>query len=183
MTFCFNARAQTATDSVKPDKAGLEEVTVTAQRRSQNLQNVPIAVTALSAKDIRQQQVNETSDLPRLVPNMFANNVTGTGSGNVYFLRGLGQTESFPTFDPQVGTYVDDIYIGRESGSNFGLFDISQIQVLRGPQGTLFGRNSTGGAIVITTQKPAQDFGGSLDVGYGAYNRVSAHEILVLWHS
>jgi iron complex outermembrane receptor protein len=172
MTFCFNARAQTATDSVKPDKAGLEEVTVTAQRRSQNLQNVPIAVTALSAKDIRQQQVNETSDLPRLVPNMFANNVTGTGSGNVYFLRGLGQTESFPTFDPQVGTYVDDIYIGRESGSNFGLFDISQIQVLRGPQGTLFGRNSTGGAIVITTQKPAQDFGGYLDVGYGAYNRV-----------
>jgi iron complex outermembrane receptor protein len=150
----------------------LEEVTVTAQRRTQNLQNVPIAITALSAKDIAQQQVNETADIPRLVPNMFANNVVGTGSGNVYFLRGLGQTESFPTFDPQVGTYVDDIYIGRESGSNFGLYDVSQIQVLRGPQGTLFGRNSTGGAIVITLAKPAPDFGGYLDVGYGAYNRV-----------
>jgi iron complex outermembrane receptor protein len=147
-------------------------VTVTAQRRSQNLQNVPIAVTALSAKDIQQQQVNETADIPRLVPNMFANNVVGTGSGNVYFLRGLGQTESFPTFDPQVGTYVDDIYIGRESGSNFGLYDASQIQVLRGPQGTLFGRNSTGGAILITLAKPAPNFGGYLDIGYGAYNRV-----------
>jgi iron complex outermembrane receptor protein len=159
-------------DSATPPKNGaLEEVTVTAQRRSQNLQNVPIAVTALSAKDIQQQQVNETADIPRLVPNMFANNVVGTGSGNVYFLRGLGQTESFPTFDPQVGTYVDDIYIGRESGSNFGLYDVSQIQVLRGPQGTLFGRNSTGGAIVITLAKPAPNFGGYLDIGYGAYNR------------
>ena len=180
---CRNAHAQalppTPPDSARPaatapakNNAALEEVTVTAQRRSQNLQNVPIAVTALSAKDIAQQQVNETADIPRLVPNMFANNVTGTGSGNVYFLRGLGQTESFPTFDPQVGTYVDDIYIGRESGSNFGLFDISQIQVLRGPQGTLFGRNSTGGAIVITVARPAPDFGGYLDVGYGRYNRV-----------
>lgn len=160
-------------DSAAPPKNGaLEEVTVTAQRRSQNLQNVPIAVTALSAKDIAQQQVNETADIPRLVPNMFANNVVGTGSGNVYFLRGLGQTESFPTFDPQVGTYVDDIYIGRESGSNFGLYDASQIQVLRGPQGTLFGRNSTGGAILITLAKPAPNFGGYLDIGYGAYNRV-----------
>jgi iron complex outermembrane receptor protein len=154
------------------DNGKLEEVVVTAQRRSQNLQNVPIAVTALSAKDIAVQQVNDTSDIPRLVPNMFANNNVGTGTGNVYFLRGLGQTESFPTFDPQVGTYVDDIYIGRESGNNFGLYDVSQIQVLRGPQGTLFGRNSTGGAIVITLAKPAPDFGGYLDVGYGAYNRV-----------
>ncbi len=176
LLICAQALAQTPptpAPSPPPANSGaLEEVTVTAQRRSQNLQNVPIAVTALSAKDIAQQQVNETADIPRLVPNMFANNVVGTGSGNVYFLRGLGQTESFPTFDPQVGTYVDDIYIGRESGSNFGLYDVSQIQVLRGPQGTLFGRNSTGGAIVITLAKPTQDFGGYLDAGYGAYNRV-----------
>jgi iron complex outermembrane receptor protein len=171
---CSDAWGQAAPGSPAPaaNSGALEEVTVTAQRRSQNLQNVPIAVTALSAKDIAQQQVNETADIPRLVPNMFANNVVGTGSGNVYFLRGLGQTESFPTFDPQVGTYVDDIYIGRESGSNFGLYDVSQIQVLRGPQGTLFGRNSTGGAIVITLAKPAPEFGGYLDVGYGAFNRV-----------
>jgi iron complex outermembrane receptor protein len=150
----------------------LEEVTVTAQRRRQNLEDVPIAVTQFSSKDILQQQINGTADVPRLIPNMFTNNNTGTGSGNVYFLRGLGQTESFPTFDPQVATYVDDIYIGRESASNFGLFDVSQIQVLRGPQGTLFGRNATGGAIVISLAKPAPDFGGYFDVGYGMYNRV-----------
>jgi iron complex outermembrane receptor protein len=148
----------------------LEEIVVTAQRRSQNIQDVPIAVSNFSPADLREQQINDTSDLPRLIPNMFTNNNTGAGSGNVYFLRGLGQTESFPTFDPQIGTYVDDIYIGRESASNFGLFDVDQIQVLRGPQGTLFGRNATGGAIVISLARPADEFGGYVDAGYGSYN-------------
>ncbi len=151
----------------------LEEIVVTAQRRSQNIQDVPIAISNFSAKDLQLQQVNDTSDLPRLVPNFFTNNNTGAGSGNVYFLRGLGQTESFATFDPQVGTYVDDIYIGRESASNFGLFDVDQIQVLRGPQGTLFGRNATGGAIVISIARPKDEFSGYVDATYGSYNGFS----------
>jgi iron complex outermembrane receptor protein len=148
------------------------EVIVTAQRRSERLQDVPIAVSSFNAKDIERQQLNGTSDIARLIPNMVSLNNTGTGSGNVYYLRGLGQTESFATFDPQVGTYVDDIYVGRVSAANFGLFDVDQIQVLRGPQGTLFGRNSTGGAIVVTLAQPAETFGGYVDFGYGIYNRV-----------
>jgi iron complex outermembrane receptor protein len=167
------AMAQSSSPAVASQSGDLEEIVVTAQRRSQNIQDVPIAISSFSVKDIQQQQINSTADLPRLVPNFFTNNNTGAGSGNVYFLRGLGQTESFATFDPQVGTYVDDIYIGRESASNFSLFDVDQLQVLRGPQGTLFGRNATGGAIVISLARPTNSFGGYVDAMYGSYNGFS----------
>ena len=123
----------------------LQEVVVTAQRRSQNLQNVPISVTSFSGDALAAQQIGSTLDLGREVPNMFAANNVGQGSANVYYIRGLGQTQSFPTFEAQVGTYIDDIYISRQNANNFALFGVDQIQVLNGPQGTLFGRNSTGG--------------------------------------
>ena len=175
---CGTANAQSTSPAAvpgssasAPDDTSLGEVIVTAQRRSERLQDVPIAITNLTRGQIENEQVNGTADIPRLVPNMFTTNNTGAGSANVYFLRGLGQTESFATFDPQVGIYVDDIYIGRGSGANFGLFDVDEIQVLRGPQGTLFGRNSTGGAIVISLAKPSDTFGGYVQIGYGAYNR------------
>jgi iron complex outermembrane receptor protein len=169
------AYAQTAAAAPSSDGNSVTQspgdVIVTAQRRSQRLQDVPIAVSHFTANQIAQQQIHATDDIARLIPNMTVTNNTGTGSGNVYFLRGLGQTESFATFDPQVGQYVDDIYIGRGSAANFGLFDVDDIQVLRGPQGTLFGRNSTGGAIVVTLAKPSETFGGYVDMGYGSYNR------------
>jgi iron complex outermembrane receptor protein len=149
----------------------LDEVIVTAQRRAENLQNVPIAVTSFSASTLATDHITSTVDLGRVVPNMFASNNVGQASANVYYIRGLGQTESFPTFEPQVGTYVDDIYIGRQNANNLSLFGVQQIQVLNGPQGTLFGRNSTGGAILVTLEKPADTFGGSVEVGYGAFNR------------
>jgi iron complex outermembrane recepter protein len=146
----------------------LEEVTVTAQRRAQNLQNVPIAVTNFTAAQLATQQITTTEDLERMVPNMFAANNVGQGSANVYYLRGLGQTQSFPTFEPQVGTYVDDIYIARQNANNFALFGVESVQVLNGPQGTLFGRNSTGGAIVVTLKKPGEEFGGDVEASYGS---------------
>ncbi len=167
---CAAAEAQTAAATPATDNSTVGEVIVTAQRRSERLQDVPIAITNLTKEQLENEQVNATADIPRLVPNMFTTNNTGTGSANVYFLRGLGQTESFATFDPQVGIYVDDIYIGRSSAANFGLYDVDQIQVLRGPQGTLFGRNSTGGAIVISLDKPSETFGGDFTAEYGAYN-------------
>jgi iron complex outermembrane receptor protein len=153
------------------DSGGLEEITVTAQRRSENIQNVPVAVTAFSAKELEVGQITSTLDVARLVPNFVAQNNVGQGSANSYYIRGLGQTQSFPTFEPQVGTYIDDIYIGRQNANNFALFDVSQLQVLRGPQGTLFGRNSTGGAVVVTLNKPYEDFGGYIEAGYGAFDR------------
>ena len=161
--------AQTAPASGAPQ--ALDEVVVTAQRRSENIQNVPIAVTNFSAATLAAEHIASTVDLGRVVPNMFASNNVGQASANVYYIRGLGQTQSFPTFEPQVGTYVDDIYIGRQNANNLSLFGVEQIQVLNGPQGTLFGRNSTGGAILVTLEKPADTFGGSVELGYGAFDR------------
>jgi iron complex outermembrane receptor protein len=150
--------AQTASASAPaPD-----EVIVTAQRRAENLQNVPIAVTSFNAVTLATHHIVSTVDIGRVVPNMFASNNVGQASANVYYIRGLGQTESFPTFEPQVGTYVDDVYIGRQNANNLSLF---------GVQGTLFGRNSTGGAVLVTLQKPADTFGGDVEAGYGAYGR------------
>ena len=151
----------------------IEEVVVTAQRRTQNLQTVPIAVTSLSGAALESQQITSTLDLGRVVPNLFASENVGQASANVYYIRGLGQTQSFPTFEPQVGTYVDDIYIARQNANNFALFGVDSVQVLRGPQGTLFGRNSTGGAILVTLQKPRDHFGGDVEIGYGSYEAFS----------
>lgn len=157
---------QSATTS---DTTGLQTVIVTAQRRTQNLQNVPIAVTSFSGDQLTTRQITSTQDLEFAVPNMFAANNVGQGSANVYYIRALGQTQSFPTFEPQVSTYIDDIYLSRQNANNFALFGVQQVQVLNGPQGTLFGRNSTGGAILVTLRKPAQQFGGDAELSYGQY--------------
>lgn len=175
-SLCSVARAQDkpAAESAAPvSSSALDEVIVTAQRRSENLQKVPLAVTSLSQASLQRAQINSALDIARVVPNMIASNNVGQGSANVYYLRGLGQTQSFPTFEPQVGTYVDDIYIGRQNANNLALFGVEQVQVLRGPQGTLFGRNSTGGAVVVTLQKPSDAKGGDLDVGYGSFNQMN----------
>lgn len=150
-----------------PPAGTLETITVTAQRYAQNLQDVPISVTAFTPRQLGVQQITSTKDLAVYVPNMFAANNVGQSSANVYYIRGLGQTQAFPTFEPQVATYVDGIYIGRQNANNFALFGVKSVQVLNGPQGTLFGRNSTGGAIVVTLQPPRHRFGGHVELGYG----------------
>ena len=173
LTLALAAGQALAQRSAPPSSGTLEEVTVTAQRRSENLQDVPLAVSSFSAAALNAQQMTETLYIAREVPNFIASNNVGQASANVYYIRGLGQTQSFPTFEPQVGTYVDDIYIGRQNANNLSLFGVDQLQVLRGPQGTLFGRNSTGGAIVVSLEKPATALGGGIEAGYGAYGRVS----------
>jgi iron complex outermembrane receptor protein len=171
LAMATTAGAQTGTTAEKT--TGLEEVLVTAQRRSENLQDVPISVTSLSASDLATQQIESTLDLGRLVPNFFSSNNVGQGSANVYYIRGLGQTQSFPTFEPEVGTYVNDIYIARQNANNFALFGVEQVQVLNGPQGTLFGRNSAGGAILVTLQKPGREFSSDGQLAYGSFDEVS----------
>lgn len=148
----------------------LGEIVVTAQRRQESLQDVPLAVTAFSADDLVSKQISTTSDLPRLVPNAVGATNVGIGSANSYFIRGLGNTESIATFDPPVGTYVDDIYVSRQNANNFAFFDIDRIEVLRGPQGILFGRNTTGGALNVILKKPADTLGGYIEGSYGRFN-------------
>ena len=169
-------------DSEAPatESNGLADIIVTAQRRQQSLQDVPIAVTAISGDELSAKQIRTTIDIPRLVPNMTGTTNVGFGSANTYFIRGLGNTESISTFDPPVGTYVDDIYVSRQNANNFTFFDVDRIEVMRGPQGTLFGRNTTGGAINVVLKKPAETMGGYAEASYGAYNQLTARASLDL---
>lgn len=150
----------------------LNEIVVTAQRRSERLQDVPIAISAFTDQDLEDRQINNTLDLIAYVPNLIGHNNTALGTANTYSLRGLANTESIATFDPPIGTYVDDIYISRQGANNFAFFDVERIEVLRGPQGTLFGRNTTGGAINVIMRKPSNQFTGFMEAGYGRYDRI-----------
>ncbi len=163
-------------EAAQPSRAAqgagaIQDIVVTAQRRSENVQNVPIAISAFSSEQLQSRGISNTLALAEYVPNFVAMNNTGIGSANAYYLRGLGNTESIATFDPPVGTYVDDVYMSRQNANNLSMFDVERVEVLRGPQGTLFGRNTTGGAISVIMRKPSDTFGGYGEVGYGSYNK------------
>ena len=149
---------------------GLEEIIVTARKVQENLQETPIAITAISGSALEDRQVFATDMLDQVVPNLqFANNapLAGNNSSSQVFIRGIGQTDPTSTVDPGVGLYIDDVYIGNAVGGSMALRDIANVQVLRGPQGTLFGRNTVGGAILLTTTDPGDEFGGKVRVGTG----------------
>ena len=135
----------------------LEEIIVTSQRREESLQEVPIAVTALGAEEMALKQLANVLDLQYQVPNISLATNTGTASGARVFLRGVGEDESRVSADPAVAIYVDGIYVGRQVGALFDLVDLERIEVLRGPQGTLYGRNSNGGAIKLVSRAPQID--------------------------
>jgi iron complex outermembrane recepter protein len=160
------AYAQTADDD-----QGLEDIVVTAQRRAESAQDVPIAITAFNAETLQSRGINTALDVTQFVPNLVGLNNTGLGTANAYYLRGVGNTESIATFDPPIGTYIDDIYISRQNANNFSFFDVERVEVLRGPQGTLFGRNTTGGAIAVVMKDPGDTIGGYVEAGYGSYQR------------
>lgn len=166
-----SAAPATAQEPAPTAWRGIEDIVVTAQRRQETVQSVPIAVSAFSGDQLRAQGISNTLELGRFVPNLVSMNNTGVGSANAFYLRGLGNTETIPTFDPPVGTYVDDIYLSRQNANNINLFDVERVEVMRGPQGTLFGRNTTGGAINLIMREPGETFGGYAEVGYGRYDR------------
>lgn len=134
--------------------AALESVTVTAQRIEESLQQVPIAVTAISARDVEVKGIQNLQQMAYEVPNLYLDKNTGTSSGSRAALRGIGEDESFFTSDTPVGIYVDDIYIPRQTGAMFDLYELERLEVLRGPQGTLYGRNTTAGAIRFISKQP-----------------------------
>jgi iron complex outermembrane receptor protein len=154
--------------------SGIADIVVTAQRREQSAQDVPIAITAFNAATLETRGVSSALEVAQFVPNLVGLNNTGLGTANAYYLRGIGNTESIATFDPPVGTYIDDIYMSRQNANNFSFFDVERVEVLRGPQGTLFGRNTTGGAVSVVMKDPGDEFGGYAEVGYGSYNRTLA---------
>jgi iron complex outermembrane receptor protein len=170
-TTATNEQATTSEQAPESAARTLDTVTVTARRRSESIQDVPVAVSAFSEEALKDLQASNIDGLQGAVPNM--NIVQGRGSSNSVnvFIRGIGQPDALQTFDPGVGMYVDDVYYSRINGALFSLFDVQQVEVLRGPQGTLYGKNSTGGAIKITTKNPFDDEGGSVEGTVGDYGR------------
>ena len=165
-----DAPADDATATAQ-EAAQLDRMVVTARRRAEAPEDVPIAVSAFGEDQLRDLQASNIDGLQGAVPNM--NIVQGRGSANSVnvFIRGIGQPDALQTFDPGVGMYVDDIYYSRINGALFSLFDVQQVEVLRGPQGTLYGKNSTGGAIKLTTRDPFDAEGGSAELTLGSHGR------------
>lgn len=149
------------------NQSGVAEIVVTAQRRSQNLQNVPIAITAVTADSAKNFGTISTSSLPTAVPSLQFNRQPGTGV--TPFLRGVGSSEPAGA-EPEVAIYIDDVYIGNSSAADFSFNNIDSIAVLKGPQGTLFGRNATGGVIQVHTLDPNHKAAANVQAGYASYD-------------
>ncbi|HSD73567.1 MAG TPA: TonB-dependent receptor [Steroidobacteraceae bacterium] len=155
------------------DTGTIGEVTVTARKVAENLQDTPIAITAFTGAALEERQIFRTDRLDEVVPNLqFASNapLAGNNNSSQVFIRGIGQTDPTSTVDPGVGLYIDEVYMGTAVGGTMELRDIASVQVLRGPQGTLFGRNTIGGAIILTTTDPGDEFGGEVRAGFGSDN-------------
>ena len=154
--------------------AQIEEIVVTAQKREENLQDTPIAITVFTEESLEGRMINDISKLADFTPNVIFDTTTpisGLSNGAAVFIRGVGQLDFGLTTDPGVGTYIDGVYSSRAVGGVLDVVDIERIEILRGSQGTLFGRNTIGGAINITTKRPAETFGGMVEATFGEFER------------
>jgi len=155
--------------------AMIEEVVVTAQRREQSLQETPLSITAFTAEEMAERSFTNLRQIGDATPNMRFT-AAGTSSGRtseaLVFIRGIGQTDAWMTADPGVGIYVDGVYLARAAGSIIDLIDVERIEVLRGPQGTLFGRNTIGGAINVITTVPGEEKSGKAQFTTGRFGRI-----------
>ena len=156
--------------------AELEEIIVTARKREENLQDTPISVTAFTAADIRAQGLSDLSQIGESTPNLvfdFADSNSASSNSAIIHIRGIGASDWTLTVDQGVGLYVDGVYLSRSIGGVLDLVDFERIEVLRGPQGTLFGKNTIGGAINITTVKPTTEaLFGNAEITTGSYGRI-----------
>ena len=160
-------------DDQDQSSLSIEEVIVTARKKSENLQSVPISITALTASQIEDSFLPDINSLDQLVPNLSMTTSTeGSGSTVQAFIRGIGEADFAPYLDPGVGIYVDGVYLARTMGSNLEFNDIERISVLRGPQGTLFGRNTIGGAINIVTREPSGNAPSKISITTGEYGYI-----------
>lgn len=151
-----------------PEASALDDVVVTARRRSERLQDVPVAVTALTDEVLDTLQATDIGDLQGAVPNLTLH--VGDASNAVIYIRGVGQVDSLAFADPGVGIYMDDVYLGRAQGAFLSVYDVDRIEVLRGPQGTLYGRNTIGGAIKFVSSPLSADLNGRAEASVGDYD-------------
>jgi iron complex outermembrane receptor protein len=183
-SICNSAKAQQSTqESQEPQFASenvLEEIVVTARKREENLQDTPISITAISGDMLRPQQLESLETIAAITPNLefdYTSNFSGANSASAY-IRGIGQIDFTMTTEPGVGIYLDGVYISQTIGSVLNLIDIEAIEVLRGPQGTLFGRNTIGGAIAVMSKLPDESFHGDVEIVTGKYGRIDGKATL-----
>ncbi|MBI2969794.1 MAG: TonB-dependent receptor, partial [Gammaproteobacteria bacterium] len=167
------AWAQTDAPARNESQIQLEEIVVTARRVEEALQSTPVAVTAVTAEMIEARSLVDIRDLAVSTPNLVIQTSGANGGSQVpaVFLRGLGQADVTLTADPAVGIYVDGVFVARNSGNIFSLLDLERVEVLRGPQGTLFGKNTIGGAINLISKNPGPDVAMAAELTGGGYTR------------
>lgn len=154
------------------DRGVLEEVIVTARRRVERDLDVPISMSVIDEELLRRQNITDLNDLGIQVPGLRMSNTTNSTSTPIISIRGQRPNDLAISIDQAVPIYFNEVVITPPEGSNLALYDLLSVQVLKGPQGTLFGRNSTGGALLITANRPGTDFGGYLEGGIGNYDLV-----------
>jgi iron complex outermembrane receptor protein len=163
----------TPTETVDTSADDGAEIVVTARKREERLLDVPVAVSAYSADTLTKMQATDLSGIQGTAPNVNLVQGRGSASNANIFIRGIGQPDALQTFDPAVGVYVDGVYISRIQGALFNLFDVERIEVLRGPQGTLYGKNTIGGAVSVVSKKPnTQELRAAGSFTYGSYNQL-----------
>lgn len=161
--------------------SGLDEIIVTARKRSENLQETPIAITAMSGEMLEERQISNVAEAGQFAPNVNIQpvaNLSGSSASLTAFIRGVGQTDFQITSDPGIGIYVDGVYMARSVGALLDMADIASIEILRGPQGTLFGKNTIGGAIVVNSNLPSNKFELSGEVATGRFNRADVRGMI-----
>lgn len=166
---CGGAVAQVADEPANP--AGVEEIVVTARKKAERLQDAPISITAFSADAMARTGVQTIADVARKTPGLQYGDY-GDLKLSPTSLRGIVGGSGTAGSDPAVGYYVDDVFVGQGAGANLDLYDIERVEILRGPQGTLYGRNTIGGVIAITTKRPSETFEGSVQLDLGNYDAV-----------
>ncbi|TXS95293.1 TonB-dependent receptor [Parahaliea maris] len=160
------------TPTVMAQGAGvLENVVVTARRTSENLQEVPVAVTSLSSEQLTVSGIEVLTEVQQFSPNTTLQTSRGTNSTLTAFIRGVGQQDPLWGYEPGVGIYIDDVYLARPQGAVIDLLDVERIEVLRGPQGTLYGKNTIGGAVKYVTKRMSGEAEGSVDITAGSYSQ------------
>lgn len=160
---------------------GLEEIVVTARKRAEDMQQAPVAVSAFSADALENRAVNNVADVGKFVPNVQFQSgaaISGSSTSVTVFIRGIGQTDFTETIDPGIGIYFDGVYVSRSTGALLNTDDIASVEVLRGPQGTLFGKNTIGGAVLVTPQAPTDKLEGSISGTTGSYDRADESAML-----
>ncbi|RDE07517.1 TonB-dependent receptor [Sphingomonas aracearum] len=153
------------------DQGATGDVVVTARRRAERLQDVPIAVTALTAETLERQGAIDLTDLQNVSPNITLKAARGTNSTLAAFIRGVGQQDPVPGFEAGIGIYLDDVYLNRPQAAVLDIYDVDRIEVLRGPQGTLYGRNTIGGAVKYVTRRLSDTPELNVRASYGSYNQ------------